>query len=563
MVTPASRRIPLFRTYKEPRVSSARRDSGGRQQRRPVVGPPGERAVDHDHARGPAARRQPKAEQPGVGLDAGRLDPFTRRAQDYDIGEVGRLDLKGDGRGGSGVRQAREDRSAGRAAERKQRDHGERGNSGGRETDGGGGFHTAIDGRAPADATRVGGEEFHLRASGRHPPLRPPGVTQHEEAALVDIDAPGGVEVPMHLGGVPAGVAGDSVHDEDRAVRDGNDAPAMGGGPVTVVRPLEVVEDAPGQPSFDPRARGGLPVERTRGHRLRPAVERQRVVHPRRTEAVAHFCRHRVRTGAGIDQQGKAAERCGERQRIRVRVAAIQVAMRSAVDNQVVLGSRARHEVAGVLEASGSPHPVGPPRASLPGRLGLSSLDNPRGLVAEEPGRLLGSVVDREFRPAKECRGRRQAVPNIVRRSAADRKQRAAIVIADVRQAPRHVAQHSGGGGEPVEGPGKLIGAGVVRCPRDGECQEVEIQRVAVVVRRAFDVPPVGRHLPACLIEQHVPTEVGPLGRRPEFRQGPPADVQAERFAREVCVRAEVAREVRGHVRELTVEGEEQVDEPG
>ena len=76
----------------------------------------------------------------------------------------------------------------------------------------------------------------------------------------------------------------------------------------------------------------------------------ERVVQRGRAQPIAQRRIGRVAAGARIDEQRHAADREGERQRVGVRVTAVLIAVRSAVDDEMIAGRRARDVVARVRQ---------------------------------------------------------------------------------------------------------------------------------------------------------------------------------------------------------------------
>ena len=84
----------------------------------------------------------------------------------------------------------------------------------------------------------------------------------------------------MQRGGMPPGAAHEIGDDHEIAV-EREDAASMLGRRVSVVAAVEVVEAVIGAPRVDTRIRDLRPVKRSARQRLRPLVERQRVVQGR------------------------------------------------------------------------------------------------------------------------------------------------------------------------------------------------------------------------------------------------------------------------------------------
>ena len=99
--------------------------------------------------------------------------------------------------------------------------------------------------------------------------------------------------------------------------------------------------------------------------------------------------------------------------------------------------------------------------------------------------------------------------------------------------------------------------------PGDHERQDVEVERIAVVVRRALRVTPVQAELPIDPGEEHLTSEPFPATAGRELRQRPARDVERETFAEQVSVGAEVVRQVAFDLPQLSVDAEQQIDDPG
>ncbi len=84
-----------------------------------------------------------------------------------------------------------------------------------------------------------------------------------------------------------------------------------------------------------------------------------------------------------------------------------------------------------------------------------------------------------------------------------------------------------------------------------------------MIVRRQLRMAAVGMDLPARLLDEHIPAEPDTPRAGRQFGQRASSHVQRERLAGEVRVGAEVAREVLLDVRELPIERDEQIDDPG
>ena len=84
--------------------------------------------------------------------------------------------------------------------------------------------------------------------------------------------------------------------------------------------------------------------------------------------------------------------------------------------------------------------------------------------------------------------------------------------------------------------------------------EEVEVERVALVMHRTLDVTPVGQYLAINFVQQHPPAGVHPSLARGELRQRRSGHVEGERLAGEMCVGAEVVGEMSLDVRQLSIE---------
>ena len=96
-----------------------------------------------------------------------------------------------------------------------------------------------------------------------------------------------------------------------------------------------------------------------------------------------------------------------------------------------------------------------------------------------------------------------------------------------------------------------------VHVPRTSSRQQrekIEVERVALVVRRPLDVPAVRRESAIDLVQKDSPAVVDPALARREFRKCLPDDIERQRLARQMGIRAEVVREVLFDVRELALE---------
>src|SRR5947209_688563 len=101
---------------------------------------------------------------------------------------------------------------------------------------------------------------------------------------------------------------------------------------------------------------------------------------------------------------------------------------------------------------------------------------------------------------------------------------------------------------------------GVAVHARHYEREDVEVEGVAEVVRRLLAMAAVAGDLTVDLRQQNLTAQRRPAAAGGELRQRQTADVQCEGLAEQVGVRAEVAGHVRFDVRQLAIEGEEQID---
>src|SRR5439155_19800865 len=106
-------------------------------------------------------------------------------------------------------------------------------------------------------------------------------------------------------------------------------------------------------------------------------------------------------------------------------------------------------------------------------------------------------------------------------------------------------------------------GHGVVGNSRDGERKQVEIERVAMVVRRSLAVAAVRDDLAIDLVDQDSAAERFTTIARTKLRQHAAGDIERQRFAERMPVRAEVVREIALDMSELAVDSQQDVDRPG
>ena len=124
------------------------------------------------------------------------------------------------------------------------------------------------------------------------------------------------------------------------------------------------------------------------------------------------------------------------------------------------------------------------------------------------------------------------------------------------------VCQQSRGKGETRNGALELGGDRVIGQPRDHQRQQIEIERIPVVMRRSLAVAAVGCQLPRNLIDQDSSSNGFAAVARGELGQHSCCYVERQRFAEQMGVGAEVVRQVVLDVRELPVEAQQQIDDP-
>src|SRR4051812_25826208 len=83
-----------------------------------------------------------------------------------------------------------------------------------------------------------------------------------------------------------------------------------------------------------------------------------------------------------------------------------------------------------------------------------------------------------------------------------------------------------------------------------------------MVVRGPFEVSAVAGNLPGDFGQENTPARRHTPGASGKLGQRGTADVERQRFPEEVRVRAEIPRKVAFDVRELEIQGEQQVDDP-
>ena len=153
------------------------------------------------------------------------------------------------------------------------------------------------------------------------------------------LDIPFRVHVPVDGGRVCAGRV-DEVGDDQQIARHRQNMALVHRRTIAVVRPAEIVEVLGRPPAFDAAVCHVRPVKRAAGDRLRSTVEHQRVVEGGRPEPVAKRAARGVAAGAGVDEQRHVMRRQRERQGVGVRVSAVLVAVRAAVDEQMIARGR-------------------------------------------------------------------------------------------------------------------------------------------------------------------------------------------------------------------------------
>ena len=125
------------------------------------------------------------------------------------------------------------------------------------------------------------------------------------------------------------------------------------------------------------------------------------------------------------------------------------------------------------------------------------------------------------------------------------------------------VGEQARGCGQPRDGLLEGGGGRVVVDAGDDQRQEIEIQGVAVIVGGAFAMSAVDGDLPHDFVEEDAPAGLHASAAGGQLRDGVAADVERQGLAEQMRVRAEVARQVMFDVRQLQIEREQQIDEPG
>src|ERR1041385_6118208 len=103
---------------------------------------------------------------------------------------------------------------------------------------------------------------------------------------------------------------------------------------------------------------------------------------------------------------------------------------------------------------------------------------------------------------------------------------------------------------QPQNGALELAGRAILGDPRDDEREEIEVERLAVVVRRPFAMHAVGCDLTPRLLEQNPASGVFAFRTAAQQGERSAADVQRQRLSEQMRVRTEVIREVLLDVRE-------------
>jgi hypothetical protein len=116
---------------------------------------------------------------------------------------------------------------------------------------------------------------------------------------------------------------------------------------------MEQVERLADNGPLDSRASHTRPVERSRRHRLRAAVDRHRVVQLARSQSVAQCPVDRIGAGARIDQQAVAANAHRQRKGIGMSVPAIHEPVPARVEHEHRIVA-ARDMVAARCQGDGS-----------------------------------------------------------------------------------------------------------------------------------------------------------------------------------------------------------------
>src|SRR5580765_4501269 len=124
------------------------------------------------------------------------------------------------------------------------------------------------------------------------------------------------------------------------------------------------------------------------------------------------------------------------------------------------------------------------------------------------------------------------------------------------------VREQASGAREPGDRRFEVRGRGVVGQARDDQGEQIEVERVPLVVCRQLAVSAVGRDLPLDLREKNATAEGFTTWASTELRKRAARDVKGQRFADQMCVRAEVVGKVSLDLRELAIDREEEIDDP-
>ena len=109
--------------------------------------------------------------------------------------------------------------------------------------------------------------------------------------------------------------------------------------------------------------------------------------------------------------------------------------------------------------------------------------------------------------------------PGIVVSGAADRPQHAAVVISNEREPTVSVRHHAREGGQAVRCLLETIRGVCVAGETRGLCREqIEVERVPLIVGRTFRVSAVRQDLPLDFVEQHTAAGLSPARGCRQFR---------------------------------------------
>ena len=182
--------------------------------------------------------------------------------------------------------------------------------------------------------------------------------------------------------------------------------------------------------------------------------------------------------------------------------------------------------------------------------------------MREHPQCFFRQRADAEVVAVDECGGDAEAVANIIHAPRRQGAQDAAVVVPEVRQPAAVVGEQPRGERETADGALERVGHRIARDSRDDERERVEIECVAMVMRRPLAVTAVGGDLPFDFVDEHTTPDRLATGARRELGQRAAGDVQRERLTEQMRVRTEVVRQVALDVRQLTVDAEQQIDRP-